>query len=274
VIKVETHLEAGLPSILGNAAELREAMTNLIFNAVDAMPQGGTITIRTGACGSAEHGSLRVKFEVEDSGAGMDEDTRRRCLEPFFTTKGERGTGLGLAMVYGTAQRHKAELGIKSAPAMGTSISLEFPATQARLRPRRAIRAAEVPPLRLLLVDDDPAVLESTRIVLELDGHTVMAADGGAAGVETLREAKDAGHPFDAIVTDLGMPYVDGNRVAQAAKEFFPSATVVLLTGWGRKMGDHVSAHVDYTLSKPPDIDELRAVFAHRPDAAELDSAE
>src|SRR6202012_323230 len=121
-----------------------QGMDNIGFNSVESMPAGGTISIRTATCGSAEHGSLRVKLEIEDSGAGMDEDTRRRCLEPFFTTKGERGTGLGLAMVYGTAQRHKAELGIKSAPAMGTSISLKFLATQARLRPRRAIRATEV----------------------------------------------------------------------------------------------------------------------------------
>jgi len=105
---------------------------------------------------------------------------------------------------------------------------------------------------------------------LELDGHTIVAADGGDAAIEALQDARDSGQSFDVIVTDLGMPYVDGHQVARAAKELFPSATVVLLTGWGRKMGegDHQSASVDCILSKPLDLDELRAAFVRRLDAA------
>jgi DNA-binding NtrC family response regulator len=118
--------------------------------------------------------------------------------------------------------------------------------------------------LRLLLVDDDPAVLNSTRIVLELDGHTIVTADGGEAGLEALQIAKRNGRPFDVIVTDLGMPYVDGHQLARAAKELFPSTRVVLLTGWGRRMGEgeHEQPFVDHMLPKPLDLDELRSVFA------------
>jgi signal transduction histidine kinase/ActR/RegA family two-component response regulator len=265
VIRVTTQLEEGLPLIDGNAAELREAVTNLIFNAVDAMPQGGKITIRT-ASSAATSDLRRVMLEVADSGLGMDEDTRRRCLEPFFTTKGERGTGLGLAMVYGAAQRHKAVLDIDSAPGKGTRMRLEFDSTQAQAKRPLTVKPLEVSALRLLLVDDDPAVLNSTQVVLELDGHCVVTADGGEAGIEILREAKDSGQFFDVIVTDLGMPYVDGSQLARAAKELFPATTVILLTGWGRRMSesDNQSAHVDCILSKPLDLDELRSAFVRR----------
>src|SRR5262249_37279874 len=155
VIRVVTQLEEDLPMVSGNGAELREALTNLIFNAVDAMPQGGRIVIRTASLPDASNPGLRrVGLEVEDSGVGMDEDTRRRCLEPFFTTKGERGTGLGLAMVYGAAQRHKATLDIVSTLGKGTCFRLEFAATRAQMEQPRAIALSEVPLLRLLLVDD------------------------------------------------------------------------------------------------------------------------
>jgi PAS domain S-box-containing protein len=273
VIRVVTQLEEGLPRVKGDASELREAVTNLIFNAVDAMPDGGTITIRTMSLPDPADSDLRrVKLEVEDSGIGMDADTCRRCLEPFFTTKGERGTGLGLAMVYGAAQRHKAGVEIDSVPGKGTCMRLEFAATSEEdAELRQTIKPSEVPPLRVLLVDDDPAVLNSTQVVLELDGHAVVAADGGDAGIEMLRQAKDHGQFFDVMVTDLGMPYVDGHAVARAAKELFPATTVILLTGWGRKMGDEdqQTAYVDCILPKPLDLDELRAVFVRRAGASE-----
>ena len=117
VIDRATDLAADLPPIPGVESEIREALTNLVFNAVDAMPEGGTLTLRTSA--PAPH-RVRTpatsRLEVTDTGVGMDDETRRRCMEPFFTTKGERGTGLGLAMVYGVVQRHGAEIDIRSAP--------------------------------------------------------------------------------------------------------------------------------------------------------------
>jgi PAS domain S-box-containing protein len=263
VIRVSTGLDADLPVVMGNPSELREAMTNLIFNAVDAMPEGGAITIRTETLRAGERSQVRL--EIGDTGLGMDEETRRRCLEPFFTTKGERGTGLGLAMVQSAAQHHKAQLDIDSAPGTGTRMRLDFSAAKMARTGKTALNALrETRPLRLLLIDDDPAVLSSTATVLELGGHTIIAADGGQAGIDALRAALGADERFDAIVTDLGMPYVDGNQVALAAKELFPDTPVVLLTGWGRRMatGGEAPAHVDFVLPKPLDLNQLRDVFA------------
>jgi PAS domain S-box-containing protein len=268
VITVASALEADLPLIMGNASDLRDAATNLMFNAVDALPEGGTITITTKSVRPARGGQPRVQLELADSGAGMDEETRLRCLEPFFTTKGERGTGLGLAMVYGAAQRHKARLEIDSVPGEGTQVRLEFPAGRTRpaKEPARAPDSV-VRPLRLLLVDDDPAVLHSTTLVLERDRHAITAVDGGRAAIDALRAAQEAGRSFDLVITDLGMPYVDGNQVASAVRELFPATPVLLLTGWGRRMTDEEEdlANIDFVLPKPLDLSDLRAIFAKLP---------
>jgi len=265
VIKVSTELEADLAQVMGNASEIREALTNLIFNAVDAMPEGGWLAVRTLTLPAEAGGKRRVRLEVGDTGPGMSEETRRRCLEPFFTTKGARGTGLGLAMVQGAAQRHKAALDIDSAPGEGTRVRLDFETlANKRKADKQGVIPVEVAPARLLLVDDDPAVLSSTALVLRIGGHDVTAADGGQSGIEALRAAHCAGEPFDIVVTDLGMPYIDGNQVAAAVKELFPETPVVLLTGWGKRMtrGDEAPAHVDYVLPKPLELDQLRLVLA------------
>ncbi len=122
VIDLKTELKPDLPLIMGVESEIRDALTNLVFNAVDAMPDGGALA----ACGPAPAEFGRVVVEVSDTGVGMDEATRRRCLEPFFTTKGERGTGLGLAMVYGMVQRHSADIDIDSAVGRGTTVTPEL----------------------------------------------------------------------------------------------------------------------------------------------------
>src|SRR5262249_20739458 len=153
-LRFESELDPKLPEILGSESEIRDAMTNLILNAVDAMPEGGLLRIRTAGAGAA---APLVSLEVCDTGVGMDEGTRRRCLKPFYTTKGERGTGLGLAMVYGMAQRHRAEIEIESEPGKGTMIRLMFP-VPAAAAPAIAHRAASQSArrLRILVVDDDP----------------------------------------------------------------------------------------------------------------------
>ena len=267
VIELRPELAPDLPAVLGVESELREALTNLILNAVDAMPSGGVLSVRTRANGTAPgSGQKRVALEVVDTGVGMDEDTRRRCLEPFFTTKGERGTGLGLAMVYGTVQRHGAEIEIESAPGRGTTIRLLFPIPPA---PAEAAAAPAGPPrvvtrLRVLVIDDDPILIKSLRDTLSLDGHDVVAANGGQAGIDAFRASLGSGRPFALVVTDLGMPYIDGRKVAAAIKTASPETPVVLLTGWGERMvadGD-VPPHVDEVLAKPPKLGELRAAFA------------
>jgi CheY-like chemotaxis protein/anti-sigma regulatory factor (Ser/Thr protein kinase) len=258
VIEIATGLALDLPKVPGNETEIREALVNLIFNAVDAMPHGGTLRLRT----AASRGDVVV--EVTDTGYGMDEQTRRRCLEPFFSTKGERGTGMGLAMVFGMTQRHHGDIEIESAPGAGTAVRLFFPlrhAEPARSAPEDS--NARPPRLRILLVDDDPLILKSLRETLENDGHLVTSAIGGKEGIEAFQSAK-ADAPFAVVITDLGMPRVDGRRVAAAVKASRPATPVILLTGWGQRLvaeGD-TPAQVDRVLSKPPRLRELRAVLA------------
>jgi CheY-like chemotaxis protein len=263
VIEMRTDLAPDLPSIMGADNEIREALTNLIFNAVDAMPVGGPLTLRTRAAHPLVH------LEVVDTGVGMDEDTRRRCLEPFFTTKGERGTGLGLAMVYGAVQRHSADIEIESAVGKGTTMRLSFPvpATPVAGAATSSLPIA-IPAQRILIVDDDPLVLKSLRDALEADGHNVTSTDGGQAGIDAFLAAHARGEPFPVIFTDLGMPYVDGRTVASTVKTAAPGTLVVLLTGWGQRLvadGD-IPAHVDRVLGKPPKLRELREALARCPE--------
>ncbi|HUJ01513.1 MAG TPA: PAS domain S-box protein [Usitatibacter sp.] len=265
-IMVEARMELApeLPKIMGVESELREALINLVLNAVDSMPEGGALTLRTRAAATGPQGRS-VLVEVSDSGVGMDEETRARCLEPFFTTKGERGTGLGLAMVFGTVQRHSAELQIDSAPGAGTTMRLVFAVPQSIPLESGAAEELEAPAkLRLLVIDDDPTILKSLRDALESDGHSVVTASGGEAGLSALRVALDRGERFAAVLTDLGMPYMDGRRVAAAVKEITPRMPVILLTGWGQRLVAErdVPAHVDRVLAKPPKLRELRQALA------------
>ena len=263
-------LAPDLPAIMGIESEIREALTNLIFNAVDAMPEGGTLTLRsrrveTQADAGEAVQAPQVAVEVIDSGVGMDEDTRRRCLEPFYTTKGERGSGLGLAMVFGTVQRHSADLQIESTPGQGTTVRLIFAVPSAVVQVPAHAGAMTMPPrLRLLIVDDDPLLTKSLRDALETDGHDVTAAAGGKEGIELFGAARERNKPFAAVITDLGMPYVDGRKVAEAIKAMSPVTPVILLTGWGQRLlaEGNVPPHVNCVLAKPPKLRELRDALA------------
>jgi signal transduction histidine kinase/CheY-like chemotaxis protein/HAMP domain-containing protein len=261
VIQLRLDLAPGLPPVLGVEGEIREALTNLIFNGVDAMPEGGALTLR-----SRSEGGL-IMVEACDSGIGMDEATLRRCLDPFFTTKGERGTGLGLATVNAMVERHGAHISVESKLGVGTTVRLSFPVpeqTHAPEQPTEGADSAPAPSLRLLIVDDDPTVLASLRTILLRDGHDVVAADGGQAGIDQFRAAQEHGRPFMAVFSDLGMPYVDGRKVADTIKSVAPATPVILLTGWGQRLipdSGGMPVNVDYVLSKPPRLRELRAVL-------------
>ncbi|MNN08864.1 Blue-light-activated protein [compost metagenome] len=261
VIVLRTELADGLPMLPGSVGELREALTNLVFNAVDAMPDGGTLTVRTASVGAPGQLTRQVLIEVADTGVGMDENTRRRCLEPFFTTKGERGTGLGLAMVYGMMERHGASIDIVTAPGQGTAVRLAFPACAADAGEPAPDAAHAVPPrLRILVVDDDPMVLKSLRDILEIDGHDVVSADGGQAGIDSFLAARDRHEDFEVVITDLGMPHVDGRKVASAVRQCSPATPIIMLTGWGQRLAadSDYPEHVNCVLGKPPRLKELR----------------
>ncbi|MDQ1389395.1 MAG: hypothetical protein QOF56_2849, partial [Acidobacteriaceae bacterium] len=202
VIEMRTELEQNPPAIMGVESEIREALINLIFNAVDAMPSGGVLMLRTRIVerspGRPKLSSLVV--EVADNGVGMDEETRRRCLEPFFTTKGERGTGLGLAMVYGVLQRHDADLEIDSTAGMGTTMRLSFAVPVGGASDLAPETPRPVPSsARILVVDDDPLIIRVLCEVLERDGHEVIAANGGKAGIDAFSTAQRQGKPFAVV---------------------------------------------------------------------------
>ncbi len=259
VVQMKTELTPGLPETMGVENEIREALVNLIFNAVDAMPEGGTITVRTLQSGCFVH------LEVCDTGTGMDDDTRRRCLEPFFTTKGERGTGLGLAMVYGMAQRNNAEVQIESELGKGTTVRLVFPVSAPTLpKLDAASSSTSLAALRILVVDDDPLLIRALRDTLEGDGHFVIAAPGGQEGIDAFKKAHRNLEPFSVVITDLGMPHVDGRKVSAAIKALSPRTPVILFTGWGQRLvAEHdVPEHVDRVLNKPPKLQDLRVALA------------
>lgn len=269
VVTLNTELAPDLPDIMGAEGEIRDALTNLIFNAVDAMPEGGTLTVRTRRVANeaaAPGGAAEaVHLAVSDTGIGMDEETRRRCLEPFYTTKGERGTGLGLSMVFGMIQRHSAELEIESATGMGTTVRLMFSAAGPAGMPAASLPGArQAKALNLLIVDDDPLIIESLNEILMGEGNRVTIATGGQEGIDMFIAAQQRREPFHAVITDLGMPYIDGRRVAAAVKAASPDTPVILLTGWAQRLraDNEVPRAVDRVLNKPPKLRELRAVLS------------
>ena len=229
---------ADLPAIMGVESEIREALTNLVFNAVDAMPEGGTLTLRT-RC-RRRLGRVRAS-RSRDTGIGMDEDTRRRCLEPFFTTKGERGTGLGLAMVYGMVQRHGADIDIESELGSGTTVAADL----RRRRSRRGAGAATPPRrsqvptgLRMLLVDDDPLLLQvAARHAGGGRPQRRRPPTAGSDGIDAFREAHASAaspsrpwSPISACRTSTAA------RWPNAVKAISPTTPVILLTGWGQRL--------------------------------------
>jgi signal transduction histidine kinase/ActR/RegA family two-component response regulator len=266
-INVQCELEPE-PSLLhSDAGELREALINLVFNAVDAMPQGGTITFVTRSISgpvSEESGASerQLQVEVKDNGIGMDEKTRQHCLEPFFSTKAQRGgTGLGLAMVYGMIQRHDGIIEIDSAPGRGTCIRLIFPVQE---KPPQTVRGTspQVKPkrsLHILCIDDDAQVRQLLDDCLTHFNHRVMVASGGEHGMELFRTAMLKNQPYEVVITDLGMPKMDGHQVARTIKAESPNTPIIMMTGWGTIMREEgeTASEVDAVIGKPPRMQEL-----------------
>ncbi|MGD0253803.1 MAG: ATP-binding protein, partial [Verrucomicrobiota bacterium] len=266
-IHIEHEFESDLPLLSSDPTELREALFNLIFNAVDALPQGGIINLVTRSVSRPAQGEnlpseRQIQVEVRDNGVGMDEKTRQHCLEPFFSTKATRGgTGLGLAMVYGMMQRHEGTIEIDSAPGRGTCVRLIFPIRE------EASPAAEIPEprvnqkrsLRILCIDDESQIQELLEHCLTTLEHRVTTASSGKQGVEMFRAAMRKKQPYETVITDLGMPDIDGHQVARTIKAESPGTPVIMMTGWGTIMKDdgELVSDVDAVVGKPPRIGEL-----------------
>jgi signal transduction histidine kinase len=271
-ITVHCALEPGLPQLLSDPSDLREALINLIFNAVDALPTGGTIRLATlsvsrPAAVAGQAGERWLQIEVRDDGVGMDEKTCQRCLEPFFSTKAKRGgTGLGLAMVYGMMQRHEGTIDIESAPGKGTTIRLTFPMRESvapaadRVVPRPKPGARS---LNILCIDDQPQMLRLLGDCLPSFGHRVTISSSGEKGLELFRAAKLKNRPYEMVITDLGLPDIDGHQVAKAIKAESPGMPVIMLTGWGKMIKDNQEAlpDVDALVDKPPNLQKLNVLI-------------
>ena len=279
-IQIQRELEANLPLILSEASDLREALINLIFNAVDALPQGGTITLATRSLNrpvSDGAGGLerQIQVEVRDDGIGMDDRIRQRCLEPFFSTKAQRGgTGLGLAMVYGMMQRHDGTIEIDSCPGKGTCVRLAFPLRE-KPQPVASVPApcSEAPrSLNVLCIDDEGQIRDLLNDCLGHFNHRIKVASGGTEGLEMFRAARLQNLPFSAVITDLGMPDIDGHQVARSIKEDSPETPVIMMTGWGSMMKEdgETAPEVDALIGKPPHIEELNELLLRLTARAEL----
>ncbi len=263
-VQVDVHLElqANL-STAGNGSELREVFTNLVLNALDAMPDGGGLWI------TSENGHDSVRVQVRDSGVGMDEETRAKIFDPFFTTKEIKGTGLGLSVAYGIVSRHRGSIEVQSEPGVGTVFTLEFPSGAIESDSQAADSTMAPESRRVLVVDDEQTVLEVLVDLLAAMGMQVTRAHGGPAGVEAL--SRDS---FDVVFTDLGMPEVNGWDLALTAKACTNPPDVVLVTGWGFQLEEEaaVSRGVDLVMAKPfswEDVENaLRVLSARRLRAA------
>jgi len=240
-----------VPAIIGNPSELREVLTNIVFNAVDAMPEGGRITLST------NHQEDWVEVRVADTGIGMTEEVRRKVFDPFFTTKGVTNSGLGMSVSYGIVKRHGGEILVESEPGKGTTFALHLPTglggeeTETKLT--KSVRE-EIHPVRILVIDDEESVRDILSRMLRTRGHQVVAASSGEEGIERFRSER-----FDMVFTDLGMPKISGWEVGKAIKEINPKVPIAMITGWGMEMNREKMSEsgIDLVVSKPFNFDQV-----------------
>jgi len=236
--------------VRGIGGEIREALLNLVQNALDAMRGGGTLGLRTYV---AEN---EVRLEVRDSGVGMSAEVRERAFEPFFTTKGRAGTGLGLAEVYGIVKRHRGRTEIESTPGVGTTIRLAFPGTTQLQQPEPEVPGPQVR-RRILLVEDHEDSREFMQAVLESKGHQVDSVAGVRAALTLLAESASV---YEVLVTDIGLADGSGWDLVAEVRERWPSIRIGIVTGW--EPGAGAGAGGDFILRKPVRTSELLAQVA------------
>ncbi|MBK1876719.1 hybrid sensor histidine kinase/response regulator [Pelagicoccus mobilis] len=240
--------------IMGNEPELRQVFTNLIINAVDAMKDHGDITVSVSDRGD------NVRIEIADSGCGMNEETRLKCLEPFYTTKGKLGTGLGLSIVFGVVQRHHGTFDIESQEGVGTRIIMEFPAVKQAFKEEIDVNeTGETKSLRIMLVDDEEVLLEVISELLASGGHTVDVFGDPNRAIDAFKSKN-----YDLVITDRAMPLMSGDQLAAAVKRAAPDTPIYMITGFGDMINDsgEKPEHIDEVLGKPVPLDVLNRKLA------------
>jgi signal transduction histidine kinase/ActR/RegA family two-component response regulator len=241
--------------VMGDASELREVLVNMVFNAVDAMPAGGTLTL------SAAEADGCVEISVRDTGVGMKSETSARVFDPFFTTKGKAGMGLGLAVSYGIIRRHEGNIEVESEVGHGTAFRIRLPIARGAVK---GVTGELVMPLvglpapsnrtRILVIDDEDYVRELLRDILESEGYEVVLADCGREALK-LFDAES----FDAVFTDVGLPGMSGWEVARAIRERNKRLPLGVITGWGEAVGSNEQreAQIDWVVAKPFTVDRI-----------------
>ncbi len=253
-IKIDVQkMLSSLPLIAGSASELREVFTNLINNAIDAMPQGGKLTIKT----FKQDGHIAVK--VEDTGIGIPETIRNNIFDPFFTTKGPQSAGLGMSVSYGIINRHGGTITVDSVEGQGTSVAIKFPELkktgEKKNREEKAKRISkEQKKSKILVIEDEKGVRLLLEDILTDVGHEVKTASNGSKGVEIFKE-----NSFDLVFTDLGMPGMSGWQVAKEIKKISKKTPVALITGWEVKLNDSElkKSGVDLVINKPFRVEQV-----------------
>jgi len=249
-IEVELDLQP-TPKVACNPAEIREVVVNLVFNAADAMPQGGKITLCTRLDDAV------VSIGIRDTGTGMTEEVRQRCMEPFFSTKGDKGTGLGLAMVFGIIKRHEGIVEIESEVGLGTVFWIRLKRDLAARGSVECEAADAMEPLNILVVDDEPVARDILSHYLIADGHSVELAANGYGALEKCRKEQ-----FDLVITDQAMPGLTGLQLAEAIKKE-ANTPILMLTGCGiDPLEAGVRKVVDAIGGKPISQRELRNAIA------------
>jgi PAS domain S-box-containing protein len=238
-----------VPPVVGIASEMREVVTNMIFNAIEAMPEGGRLEIRTFLKGN------RAYAQILDTGVGMTDEVRKKVFEPFFTTKSFSNTGLGLSMSYGIVKRFGGNIEVESKLGEGTTFTIQFPAdSDGKGETQDSSDMKKGPQARVLVIDDEASVREIlSRILMQADHHVVVAKKGDE-GVRLFRE-KDV----DIVLTDLGMPEMSGWEVCSEIKKISPHTPVGMITGWGIRLDPEKvrESRIDFVLSKPFDFNQV-----------------
>ena len=245
-----------IPPVEGNPSELREVFTNIISNAIDAMPEGGDIIINTFTQGD------EVVISIKDTGVGMSEEVTKRVFDPFFTTKGVKGSGLGMSISYGIVSRHNGKIEVKSKLGEGTEVTTTFPVARAappEAKEKKEFTGKQITPInKILVVDDEEGPRSLLYDILKLLHYNVVTAKDGTEALEVFRKNPD----IDVVFTDLGMPRISGWELSDELRKLKNELVIVLITGWGSQMDEKkIKEHgIDKVISKPFEFKEIQQI--------------
>ena len=240
-----------LPATIGSASELRVVFTNLIHNAIDAMPGGGTISIKTFEKKNS------VVIQIKDNGSGIPEDIQHRIFDPFFTTKGVQSTGLGMSISYGIINRHKGTIEFDSIEGVGTTFTLKLPVAGSACKNEKQSEEmveAKKKNVRILVIEDEEEVRNLLSDILTEAGHQVITACDGNQGIEVFKE-----NEVDMVFSDLGMPGISGWQVAETIKGIKKQMPVAIITGWNVDLEQKklTEKGVDFIAFKPFEVKQV-----------------